>query len=185
MTGYQHNTDAELIEKMQQEDAFAFSELYERYAAMLLQHATSVLSLRADAEDVVHDVFANIWTKSKEIHIHTSVKSYLFTALRNNMLNRLQRSKVIDNYLDALQKHLDQQSGLSPDEQLYEKDTRIRINTSLEKLPRKMREVFVLSRVHEYSYKEISEKLNISNDTVKSHIKNALKILRKGFQYFI
>lgn len=177
MQGYDTISDLELLDLMRSDDHAAFAELYERYKVVLYLHAKRMLDDHDETKDVVQDVFTTLWTKRAGIFIGTSVKSYLYSALRNKIFNLLAHRKFEMNYLNSLQEVIDLgETGIEA--QIREKQLIAMIEREIEQLPSKMREVFELSRKHHLSHKEIAEKLNISDKTVKKQINNAIKILR-------
>ena len=170
-------SDAELTDLLKGGDRVAYAELYERYWSLLLRHAVSMLRDSDAAQDVVQDVFQMLWEKRTTLEIHTAISSFLYAATRHRVLSSLKHGKVADRYLATLQNEIE--SGVaSTDLKIEEKELARKIEEGLNKLPPKMREVFELSRLHEYSYQEISAKLNLAENTVKRQISNALKIMR-------
>jgi len=129
------------------------------------------------AEDVVQDFFVSLWFKSKDLEINTSLKSYLFTSVKNRCLDYLKHTKIKENF----QK---QAAALSsPPEasqfNLYvETELNEILTSAIEKLPSRCREIFKLSRYKGLKNAEIARELNISKRTVELQVSNALKFLR-------
>lgn len=184
MLNYRDLSDEELAGKLPGDDTRAFTELYGRFSGLLLRYAISVLKDEDEASDLVQDLFAHLWEKRASLHVHTTVKSFLYKSTLNRALDRIKHLKVAESYFSAFQDALDQ-GTLAADAPLLEKELAARIEAHLDKMPKKMREVFLFSRHGDLSYKEISEKLGISHATVASHIQNALRILRKGLNNFL
>ncbi|MDR6782905.1 RNA polymerase sigma-70 factor [Pedobacter africanus] len=177
MQGYDTISDFELLDLLRSDDHAAFAELYERYKVVLYLHAKRMLADQDETKDVIQEVFTQLWIKRADIVISTSIKSYLYTSIRNKVFNLLAHRKFEMNYLNSLQQVIDL-GETSVEAQLREKQLIAMIEREIEQLPSKMREVFELSRKHHLSHKEIAEKLNISDKTVKKQINNAIKILR-------
>lgn len=180
-------SDQELVLSLKEGNRAAFAEIYERYWSLLLRHSIGMLKDESIAQDAVQDVFQMLWEKSLSLKIHTSLSSFLYTSIRYRILDQLKRSKIEDRFLSTLKTEIE--SGVaSTDDTIAEKEFAKKIEDGLGKLPPKMRRVFELSRIYEYSYREISEELNLSDNTVKRQISNALKIMResikKGYLYF-
>lgn len=130
-----------------------------------------------DAQDIVQEVFVSLWTKGAGIQLHTSLAGYLFTAVRNRVLNLIEQSKTYQHHLDSLAAYLSENAAPAADavdEELLFK----LFEAEIDNLPRKMKEVFELRRQGELSYSEIADKLSLSDHTVKKQISNAIKILR-------
>lgn len=129
------------------------------------------------AKDLVQDLFTSIWEKSDLIRDNVGISSYLYVASRNRVLNYIQRGKTKSDYLAEIGKYSLQVSDETL-EMLDEKDLMLLITDEIAKLPTKMREVFELSRLEDLSHREIAERLNVSESTVKKQVQNALKILK-------
>ncbi|WP_442591441.1 RNA polymerase sigma factor [Pedobacter sp. AW31-3R] len=181
------SSDKELILSLKEGKKTAFVEIYDRYWSLLLSHAIRMLQDEDIAQDVVQDVFQMLWEKHLTLNIHTSLSSFLYSSVRYRILDQMKRDKIEDRFLSTLQTEIE--SGVtSTDDAIAEKEFTRKIEEGLNKLPPKMRTVFELSRIHEYSYQEISKELNLSENTVKKQISNSLKILRnsikKGYWFF-
>jgi RNA polymerase sigma-70 factor (ECF subfamily) len=173
---YSELSDTDLLSKLRNGDEKAYSEIYHRYKNKLYLHAYKKLHDQQQADDVIHDVFTELWLKRKTIPA-TNLGGYLYTAVRNDILDIISHQDVESAYIVSLQNYIEQGEAIA--------DHRVRtnmltdlINKEVGGLPEKMREVFELSRKLHLSHREISEKLNISEKTVKNQINNALKILR-------
>jgi RNA polymerase sigma-70 factor (ECF subfamily) len=179
MAAYSAHTDQELTVLLKKDDRTAFAEIYERYWALLLRHALGMLHQQDEAKDVIQDVFQMLWEKRAILEIHTSLSAFLYVAVRNRVLKQFRHGKVAESYLATLQSLME--TGIaSTDQHIEVKELTKQIEAGLNKLPKKMREVFELSRLHQYSYRQISEELDLSDNTVKRQISNALKILRES-----
>lgn len=180
-TNASKSSDHELSISLGAGSRTAFAEIYERYWSLLLSHAIKMLKDEEKAQDAVQDVFQMLWEKSPTLNIHTSLSSFLYTSLRYRILDKLKRDKIEDRFLNTLQTEIE--SGVSStDDAMAEKEFARKIEEGLNMLPPKMRTVFELSRMNDYSYREISKELNLSENTVKKQISNSLKILRKSIQ---
>lgn len=169
--------DQQLLRAFQEGSLAAFEEIHRRYFGRLYAHAFKMLGNTADTEDIVQEVFVTLWTKGAAIQLHTGLAGYLYTAVRNRVLNLIEQDKTYRRHLDALAAFVDESSvevGSGADEELLFS----LFEAEIDKLPRKMKEVFELRRQGKLSYSEISEQLSLSDHTVKKQISNAIKILR-------
>ena len=173
---YQQLGDLELLALIKKDDTQAFDELYRRYWATLVNGAYKRLGSRAVAEDLVQDLFANIYQRRYSLEITTSFGAYLNQALKFSILNQVRAMLVRDRYM----KDSFFMGGCKNDlvNDLECKELGARIAATLQTLPPKCREVFLLSRRDDQPYKDISAHLNISVSTVEKHIVKALKVLR-------
>lgn len=178
---YTHLTDNELIEKIRHAgDQLAFRELYDRYSDLIYSVACTKVKLREDAKEIVQITFLKFWNSRANLHIQSSLKAYFYTAVRNNVINFYSQqagAKVVS--LDVIS---EQAVGADYDtqRQVDVSQARTFYHHSLDALPEKCREVFVMSRKG-FSMNEISKAYNISPKTVEAQIGKALKILRKKF----
>jgi len=176
-TDYKSLTDNELTAFLKSADRDAFSEIYDRYWAVLYLHARKLLRDKEEAQDIVQELFTNLWKKSSDIDFNVRLSSYLYRAVRNRIFNHLQHKKIVQDYQLSLIEFANSESG-SSDELVRENELALLIEHEIQALPDKMREVFVLSRKQHLSYKEIGEELGISEHTVRNQVSNALGILR-------
>lgn len=177
-------SDLDLVNMIKAGNHLAFSELYQRYKIVLYLHIKKMLNNEDETKDIIQETFTYIWVNRLDLNISTSVKSYLYTTVRNKVLNVITHQKFENNYLNSLQ-NIIEIGEFSTDEKIRENELITLIERGIENLPAKMREVFELSRKYHLSHKQISEKLNISDKTVKKQISNAIKILRLEVRNFI
>ncbi|MFN0257295.1 RNA polymerase sigma factor [Pedobacter ureilyticus] len=177
MDGFKKLSDTELLQLLKESDRIAFAELFQRYHQALYLHAKKMLRDGDDAKDVVQEVFAAIWTKRHTLEVSGAIAPYLYGATRNRILNVMAHQQVVSKYADSITAFME--LGVSyTEDQFREKELAQIIEREIASLPDKMREVFELSRKEELSYREIAERLNISEHTVKKQAQRALKILR-------
>jgi len=169
--------DSELFDLLKSGDETAFVEIYERYWTVLFLHARKILRNDSESEDIVQELFSALWLKKETITLNTSLSAYLYSAVRYKVFNAIEHKRIIANYAVSLQQFL-KEGELLTEETYREKELAKLIEQEIQALPPKMREVFELSRKQHLSYREIAEKLNITEHTVKSQVSNALKTLK-------
>lgn len=184
MTLYPTLADHDLIAFLKEGDKAAFTEIYNRYKGVLYIHAYNKLRNQQEADDVVHELFAVLWTKREELVLKTHLSGYLYQSVRNRILDLISRKEVESAYLVSLQHFIDKSEAIT-DHLVRENDLAALIEKEISALPAKMRAVFELSRKANLSHKEIATKLDLSEMTVKKHVNNALKILRTKLGLFI
>ncbi|WP_181151274.1 RNA polymerase sigma factor [Sphingobacterium gobiense] len=166
-----------LLYALRKSDTSAFQLIYNKYYSLLYIHAYNKLGDRDAAKDIVHDLFANIWQRRESLTVTGKLSSYLYASVRNRILDYISRERSKASYLESLTHRI----GSQPDEADYhvrEKMLEEQIETVLLQLPPRIREIFELSRKQYLSHKEISQKLNLSEQSVRSYIKDALRALR-------
>lgn len=177
MTLYTTLADIELVAFLKDGDKSAFTEIYNRYKGLLYVHAYNRLRNQQEADDVVHELFASLWTKREGLELRTHLSGYLYQAVRNRIIDVISRKKVASEYMDSLQHFIDRTEAIT-DHLVRENELSALIEKEISALPPKMRTVFELSRKENLSHKEIAGQLELSEMTVKKHVNNALKILR-------
>jgi len=173
---YSGHTDEELMTLLKEGDAMAFEAIYQRYHSLLYIYAHKKLHNKEESQDIIQDVLLTVWNKRFE-NSFDSLKSYLFTAVRNRALDLFSRKKVEEKYMSSLQSFIDI-SNESADFLVRERDLSSLIEREIQALPPKMREIFQLSRKEKLTHKQIAAVLNISEHTVATQMKRALKVLR-------
>ncbi|ALL07764.1 hypothetical protein AQ505_21055 [Pedobacter sp. PACM 27299] len=177
MLNYETISDNELAELLRSGDRAAFTEIYNRYKWLLHTHAYKWMQDREEAKDIIHELFAALWTKRESLSFPDNLSAYLYTAVRNRIFNVISHQKVASQYLNSLQAFIDEEQAAA-DHLVREKQMTLLIEKEIAALPAKMRAVFELSRKEQLSHKEIAEQLMLSEQTVRKHVQHALKILR-------
>ncbi|MBA0882924.1 RNA polymerase sigma factor [Flavobacterium undicola] len=155
----------------------AFSELFNTYCNDVYAYSLSMLKNQVLAEEIVQDVFLNIWLHRDRLNPDLSFKSYVFTITRNLTFNLI--SKVANSHKLKEEVFYVSQKSYSPIEDIIaEADYDVIKNKAIEQLSPKRRIIFEMSRNEEMSYEEISKKLNISVSTVKGQMSKALAEIR-------
>lgn len=183
MTSYHTFTDAELTTLLKKGDLIAFNEIYKRFQGLLYIYACKIVKNNDDAEDIVQEVFLYLWDKRYTIAISNSISVYLYKAVQYKFMNLLDHKKVRTDYKNSFDQFLEKGEFIT-DHYIRYKEFSQQIEQEVKALPDKMREIFELSRKHHLTRKEIAERLNLSEKTVKNQINNALKILRSRLSVF-
>ena len=161
----------------------AFREIYREYAPIMAAFASKFTD-RATAEDLVQDVFMQIWVARETSPIHESLQAYLFRAVRNRCINHLEHLKVKASYESRELIDLQiREAGFfqSPEQLLIKQEQLEQIRREIEKLPEKSRRAFQMAYNDDLKAAEIAEKLHLSVRTVETQIYKALKTLRSVF----
>jgi len=169
--------DSNLLDLINTGNESALTELYNRYWESLFVYVVKVLKDQEEASDIVQETFIALWQKKGELTNVQSLKAYLFAIARYKSLRSISLSISQERYKESYLyffKDLDQSAELN----LIASEMETFLEAHIQRLPERMREVFLLSRKEHLSYAQIAEKLNISDKTVKKQIHNALKYLR-------
>ncbi|HTN36575.1 MAG TPA: RNA polymerase sigma-70 factor [Arachidicoccus sp.] len=170
-----HQLDDNLLIKRAKSDPQAFAEIYRRYYPILFNVAYNKLQVKPLAEDLVQEIFVSLYQKFAELEINCSLKAYLNKAIRFKIMNEYRSKSVRMNYCKNVFSYTICKNDFSP---LEVKELSTKLESVYARLPKKCRQVFMLSRREGLSQKDISRKLDISLSTVEKHIGKALKIFK-------
>jgi RNA polymerase sigma-70 factor (family 1) len=177
MPNYQSFSDDELFSLIRIDDHKAYAEVYDRYSGILYVHAYRRLRNREEAKDLIHELFAVLWSKRDQIVLKTALSAYLFQSVRNRVIDLVSRQKREVIYMNSVEGAWEPSTDVT-DHAVRQKELDLLIEKEIDALPAKMKLVFNLSRKAHLSHKEISERLDISEFTVRKQINNALKVLK-------
>lgn len=167
---------SEVADYMRVDPEACLAELYSDYYEYLVNSVYRMVPDQITAEDLVQDVFFEIWKKREQLEFRTSVGAYLRKAVTNRALNFIRAKKMNFEVEDAALKL--ESSEINSAKKLEIEDLQQLINNSVDELPEKCRVVFSMSRYEGMKYAEIAISLGISIKTVENHISKALKILK-------
>ncbi|WP_066627306.1 RNA polymerase sigma-70 factor [Labilibacter marinus] len=177
------------IKSLKRGDKKVYESVYFEFFDVLYHLALQYLRREDIAKEVVQDAFVKLWENKGAIENNSNIKNLLYTITKNNCLNHLRNEKVVAKYLDNI-RHLELQfqydalSKLSDDAIIFE-ELQEKLNAAIEKLPEKIKQVFIMSRFQELKYREIADKLSISQKTVESRMSKALAFLRKDLKEYL
>lgn len=172
----------DLLLRLVNGDEEAFCELYAAYKNRLIYFAMRFLKSREYAEDVFQDTFATIWQGRKFLNPDASFSSYLYTIVRNRVLNQLRDLQNQENLKSQI---LSQAVDYTDDtnNQILADDLNHLLGCAMQQLTKRQREIFQMSREKQMSHREIAEVLGISVNTVQEHISVSLRILRQYIEH--
>ena len=155
-----------------------FEILFKKHYSVLCAYCYGFVADYTLAEDIVQEVFSRLWADKRKIRIDSSVKAYLYSAVRNTALNDIKHQKVKRQY-EKINNDESIYTEKSQEEHLIGKELNAKIQSAINNLPTERRKIFLMSRMDELKYKEIAEKLDISIKTVENQMGKALASLRK------
>ena len=137
---------------------------------------------------IVHDVFLTLWERKEEIEISFTLTTYLFTLVKNRCLNFLRHKLIEEEYNSQMKEELGfKLYALEAFDYSYQSEEELQeiIRRALDTLPERCREIFIKSRIEGLKYKEISDELGISVNTVENQMVTALKKLRVALKDYL
>lgn len=160
-----------------------FRELFNAYYEPLCRYCMRVIPDQDEAEEIVQDVFVNLWSKRTELGIDTSLNAYLYRMVMNKAINFNNHMKIRMKHQEQVRAHSSEAAPTS--DGLMEAELQSLFETALAGMPEKRREVFLMSRKQGLKYPEIASKLNVSEKTVEAHISKALEDLRLQLREYL
>lgn len=160
-----------------------FQQLFRDNYAELLVFAAGLVG-EGDAEDVVVDVFADLWSRRDTLLVGDRMRNLLFKSVYNKSVNVLHQRKVKASHivlLDELQSlRMDylSSSAANPQQLTEAGELQSHLDSAISALPEKCRQVFRLKYQQGMAHRDIAESLEISQRTVESHLYHALSLLR-------
>ena len=184
-------SEKEIILQLKRGEEIAYRHIFDHHYQVLCRIANEFLKDDFLSETIVGDVIFHLWEKREELNIQTSLRAYLVRSVRNRCINYLQQEYVRKETNDLpsddtlLSTGIHSVSDHYPLATLLEKELENEIIKSIENLPEECRTVFEMSRFENLKYLEIADKLGISVNTVKYHIKNALAKLSHDLNKYL
>ncbi|RQO75106.1 RNA polymerase sigma-70 factor [Pedobacter sp. KBW06] len=178
MKAYHTFSDQELTLMLRHGEKGALTEIYKRYQPLLYSHAYRRLPDQEEIRDIIQELFITLWDNRSSFQLNGSLASYLYTSVRNRILNLYRSQKVRDSYSLSLKNFMEQGSNIT-EEALREKELIQLVEQEVAALPPQMRLIFEMSRNLDMSHNEIALELDLSPHTVRTQVRNALRILRE------
>ncbi len=168
------NIDEVLCVLIKKGDTQAFEKMFRKYYARLTAFAHTFMHDLDLSESIVQSIFVKLWEKRAQYEI-TSLQSYLMIAVRNSCHNELKRQKHELNLKNMVEPDYGIETFNYPDAGAMQQ-----IKDVIEQLPEQRKKIFILNRIDGFKYREIAEKLNLSQKTVEAQMGKALKFLKEN-----
>lgn len=175
------HTEKELVKKLKEGDSFAFEVLFYKYRNKIKGFAKQLVPTQIDPEEIVQEVFVRVWLKKEAINPDKDFQSYLFSIAKHLVIDHLK--SAVNRRLYFVEEHFQQDLMIEEGpESTIPENAEEKLRNLIQQIPERRREIFCLSRFEGLSYKQIAGRLNITENTVDSQIRNALAFLRKEFR---
>ncbi len=156
-----------LLSKLKTGDCVAFSEIVHGLTPELFIYAVKLTKSKDDAEDLLQDIFADLWNRREKLEISTSLKSYLYVALKHRFLRKVMRANLNDNALDHLASKM-RDIEYTVIDIMAAAEVEDTIAKVVNLLPKHMQNIYVM-RGQDYSIKEIAAALGLAEQTVRTY----------------
>lgn len=180
---YSQCSEPELISFWQNGDDSAFEHLYKKLGIQLLTIAVQKTNNREVSEELVQSTFITLFKNKGSAHQIGSLMAYLYTILKNRILDHHKHSLIHREYERYALNLYDNTIENNVDSYIETKELERRIANEIDKLPPQCGSVFKLRREQDFSNKEVAAYLNISENTVEQHMRKAIRLLKLAFQY--
>jgi RNA polymerase sigma-70 factor (family 1) len=169
-----------LVARVRGGDEAAFGDIFQVHYPRLVAFARGSLGARDLAEQIVQDVFVQLWARRESWTIERSLSSYLFRAVRNRVSNERRTLRLETAYAQQIVREIGTAgvTAVRTDDRLSEEELEMALAQALARLPERPRQVFLLNRRENLSYAQIGEELGIALKTVEMHMARALSSLR-------
>lgn len=172
-----------LIKRLKQGDAEAFTVLFQRYYKDLVLFGGLFLPDQAICEDIVQSIFLKLWRDRVSLDIETSLKSFLLKAVRNSCLDEIRHRNVVQEHVSYVSQYPSLYE-LDTENYILFSDLHTHLQKALDNMSPELRQVFEMSRLEGLKYKEIAERLNVSERTVEVRISKAIQFLKRELKDF-
>ncbi|MBI3576692.1 sigma-70 family RNA polymerase sigma factor [Candidatus Gottesmanbacteria bacterium] len=170
--------DEELVKEVQEGSIRAFEDLVRRWQNRLLSFTYRFLGDEQEAQDVVQDALFNLYKTIDRVDTTKKFSSYVYVVVRNTTMSYMRKRKPEVSLAD-----IDvAQESLSFEEKLIAESARTSIKTALATLEPKYREIIRLYYFDQLSYEEVSRKLKLPINTVRTHLRRAKEKLQKTYE---
>ncbi|MEO8416013.1 MAG: RNA polymerase sigma-70 factor [Ginsengibacter sp.] len=171
---------------MKEVDSYVFEEIFKTHYSKLCFYANTIMGNLSVSEEIVSDLFTEIWEKRTKVAFNVSTKAYLYKSVYNRCLNYIKHAKIENAYVNYLLKN--QSKNLFTETPSYayeEKEISKEIKTAIDNLPEQCQKIFLLSRVQNKKYHEIASILDLSPKTIENQMTIALRKLREALKHLV
>lgn len=179
-------TDLELLENIRLGDSNAFRQLFEQYWELLYRLAVQKTGDDADAEDMVQELFIELWRRKIPVVLTSSLKTYLVSCMYLKIFQHFRKKGFREKHYAAFARFIEQHRTVPESIEFETEYGKLQdiVEHVVSQMPAQMQTVFTLKHYHGESVAGIAEQLDVSTETVKSHLKAAMSRLRKAGEHY-
>ncbi|MEV4885785.1 RNA polymerase sigma-70 factor, ECF subfamily [Chitinophaga ginsengisegetis] len=179
-----HRSENDLLDSIRLGDRAAFEQLFEQYWELLYQLAAQKTGDDSEAEDIVQELFVELWRRETPVVLTTSLRTYLVSCLYYKVLYHFRQKGFRERHYAAFARFSAEHTAIvdmdSTEFETAYAQLREVVDGVVALMPKQMRTVFLLKHYQGQPVNRIAEQLEISPETVKSHLKTAMSRLRKA-----
>jgi RNA polymerase sigma-70 factor (ECF subfamily) len=184
MSRYAAHTDEQLVPLLNEGDRAAFSAIYNRHFRLMFRYVYSFAKDAKLSEDIVQEIFFDLWQRHQSISIHSTVTKYLHRAAKHKVLDHIRSQAIRAGYAADLAAVMSSHSN-NVDELMAVSDLQGTIEKSISALPPRQQMAFRLSRFEHVPIPEIAKRMQISPNTVQDYLTKTLAHLRMSLGEFM
>lgn len=186
MNKIRHNKiDSFLLDRIANNDEEAFSCLFSEYYVDFVMFASTFVGGKEDSEEIVQDVFIELWESRNKLKRNSSLRSYLLTIIHNRCIDVLRHRQIKQNYLEYVIKE-DSANPYDAEASVFLSDLQRKLEDAFLKIPAEFLIPFKMNRFEGKKYQEIADELNLPLRTVEFRIAQALRLMRTLLkEYFL
>ncbi len=174
--------EKQVIAQVVKGDLNAFEMVFREYYKPLVRYGNTFLRDGDETEDVVQQVFVSFWEKRTDMTVHSSLRSMLYTSVRNACLNKIKHQKVRQLHAAEVQYV---NSEMDASDTVEASELNEQLHQAISKMPEQCGRIFKMSRFEQLRYQEIADELGISIKTVENQMGKALKIAREHLSDYL
>ncbi|HTN06841.1 RNA polymerase sigma-70 factor [Agriterribacter sp.] len=175
-------TEKQILCQVSEGNEIAFRQLYEKYKDQVYYISFKFFKSQSIAEDVLQEVFLKIWMHKEKLSVIDSFSAYLTVILRNHIYNRFRKLANEEVFIRKAAATQVEHHNYTLDNVLLN-ESRNLLTKAIEKLPPQQKKAFELSRIEGKKHEEIARLMNISKETVKKHVMEASRTLKRIFYF--
>lgn len=178
MSRAEKKKERELLSQIARGDETAFRELYVQWQPHLASFIFGITKSKELTAEIIQDVFLKIWLTRNNLAAIENFKSYLFVIARNQAVNAFQKTMREIRQLRELEKTIDAENQ---EDELLERQLSI-VDQAIDQLSPRQKEIYLLHRHEKLTYQQIADQLGISKESVKTHLKLAVRSITRYLQ---
>ncbi len=172
------------IRRIKDGDIKVFESIFRRYYSPLLYFSMGITGSSAASEEVIQDLFYVLWRDKERLNITTSLKSYLYTSVKNRSIQYCEHERVVERYKNYKSTDHVQESPAADDSIEYKEVEKI-LQRAISNMPDRMAKIFKMHRFDSKKYSEIAELLSVSVKTVEAEMTKAIKRLKRELETYL